>query len=256
MGNDDDGVLGLQFVDQLFDLQRGDRVEGRARFVEQQHFRLHGDGAGDHQALLLTTGEAEGRLVQTILDLLPQCRALERPLDGFVEHALLLDALDAQAVDDVLVDALGERVGLLEHHANATTQVGHILALAVDIVTVEVDGAFDTAAVDQIIHTVEAAQQGRLAAAGRADEGGHALARDVHADVEQRLLLAVVQAEIRHFDGHRLFGQVQTALVTTEGRDVDGMRVGLHVLAPFAAASCKLQAASPSQRLVLPRPVA
>ena len=45
-------------------------------------------------------------------------------------------------------------------------------------------------------------------------------------------------------------------IVEPQGRDVDRMGGGLHVFAPFAAASCKLQAASPGQCLVLPRPLA
>ncbi len=165
--------------------------------------------------------------MQAVLHFFPQRGALERPFDGLVQHALLLDALDAQAVDNVLVDAFGERVRLLEHHADATTQVGDVLTLAVDVVAIEVDGAFDTAAVDQIIHAVEAAQQSRLAATGRADKGRHTLARDVHADVIQRLLLAVVKAEVRHFDGHGFVSQAQRALVATQRRDVDGMRLCL-----------------------------
>src|SRR3990167_3003051 len=37
VGDDDDGVLGFQFVDQFFDLEGGDRIQRRAGFVEQQH---------------------------------------------------------------------------------------------------------------------------------------------------------------------------------------------------------------------------
>ena len=160
MGNDDDGVLGFQFVDQLFDFQRGDRVERRAGFVKQQHFRLNCHGAGDHQTLLLTTGQAESRLVQTVFDLIPQCCAFQCPFHGFIEHALLVNTLDAQAVNHVLVNALGERVGLLEHHADAATQLSYVLTFTVDVLTVEVDFAFYAAAVNQIIHPVEGAQQG------------------------------------------------------------------------------------------------
>src|SRR3546814_17426962 len=76
----------------------------------------------------------------------------------------------------------------------------HVLALAVDVMAVAVDGTFDAAAVDQVVHAVEAAQQGRLAEAGRADEGGHALRGYVHADVEQCLLLPVIEATTGHFD--------------------------------------------------------
>src|SRR5262245_45199676 len=45
VGDDHDRVVVLQLVDQLFDARGGDRVERRARLVEQQHFRLDGDAA-------------------------------------------------------------------------------------------------------------------------------------------------------------------------------------------------------------------
>src|ERR1700693_138518 len=47
MGDNHDGVVGLQLVDQLFDLGGRNGVERRARLVEQDHFRPHRHGAGD-----------------------------------------------------------------------------------------------------------------------------------------------------------------------------------------------------------------
>ncbi|MCY1436535.1 hypothetical protein D9M71_526640 [compost metagenome] len=160
MGDDDDGVLGLQLVDQLFDFQRRDRVQCRARLIEQQYLGLHCDGASDHQTLLLTTGQAQSRLVQAVLDLLPQGRALECPFHGLIEYAFLVDALDAQAIDHVFIDGLGKRVRLLEHHANPATQFGHVFALAIDVVAVQVDCTLDAATIHQVVHAVESAQQG------------------------------------------------------------------------------------------------
>src|SRR5215467_2532814 len=57
VGHDGDCVVVLEFVDQLFDLCRGDRVERRAGLVEQDHFRPYRDGTCDAQPLLLTTGQ-------------------------------------------------------------------------------------------------------------------------------------------------------------------------------------------------------
>src|ERR1019366_4228034 len=53
VGDDDDRVILFQFQDQILDLRRGQRVERRGWFVHEQHFRLHGQGARDAQALLL-----------------------------------------------------------------------------------------------------------------------------------------------------------------------------------------------------------
>jgi hypothetical protein len=46
------------------------------------------------------------------------------------------------------------------------------------------------------VHAVEAAQVGRLAAAGRADQRGDLLVVDRHVDVLQRLEVAVVEVEV------------------------------------------------------------
>jgi hypothetical protein len=62
VGDDDDGELGAQLLDQLLDLAGRDRVEGRGRFVEQDELGLLGDGAGDAEALLLTAGQAPCRI--------------------------------------------------------------------------------------------------------------------------------------------------------------------------------------------------
>src|SRR5262249_10307114 len=54
VGDDDDAVVALQFVDQLFDLGCRDGVEGRTGLVEQKYRGSDGDAAGDAKALLLT----------------------------------------------------------------------------------------------------------------------------------------------------------------------------------------------------------
>ena len=56
----------------------------------------------------------------------------ERPLDEFVHVALVPG--DARAEGDVLVDRLGERVRLLEDHADATAHLDRV-----DLPVVEVD---------------------------------------------------------------------------------------------------------------------
>ena len=60
--------------------------------------------------------------------------------------------------------------------------------------------AFDARAGDGVVHAVEAAQQGGLAAAGRADEGGDGVVGDFEIDVEQRLLLAVEGVDVIEAD--------------------------------------------------------
>ena len=54
--------------------------------------------------------------------------------------------------------------------------------------------------VDQVVHAVQAAEQGRLAAAGGPDEGRDLVPREVDGDVVQGLVAAVEEAQIRHLN--------------------------------------------------------
>ena len=195
--DDDDRVVLPQLVDQFLDLGGGDRVERRARLVHQDDFRRNGDRARDAQALLLAAGQAGAGLRQPVLDLVPQRRLLQAGLDDLIELRLARrQSVDARAVGDVLVDRLGKRVRLLEHHADAGTQFDDVDLGIVDVLAVERDLAADTRAVDRVVHPVEAAQERRLAAARRADQRRNLLFADVEIDAEQRLLLAVVDGDL------------------------------------------------------------
>ena len=80
--------------------------------------------------------------------------------------------LELQAGGDVVVDRhRRERVGPLEHHADRAADVDRVDAGAVDVVAVEQDLALHVRAGDDLVHAVERAQEGGLAAARRADEG-------------------------------------------------------------------------------------
>ena len=79
-------------------------------------------------------------------------------------------------------------------------------ALGVDVLAVDLDLAVDLGARDGVVHPVDAAQEGRLAAARRADEGGDRLVRDVERDVEQRLFVAVEDGDVARGDLGRAGG--------------------------------------------------
>ena len=54
--DDDDGALIFQTHQQIFDLRRGNRIERGTGFIEQKHFRVHRQRAGDAKPLLLASG--------------------------------------------------------------------------------------------------------------------------------------------------------------------------------------------------------
>ncbi len=81
VGHDHDRVLVLELVHEVLDPRRGDRVEGRARLVHQDHVGLDGEAPGDAQPLLLTTGERERALAQLACTSSQSAAWVERLLD-------------------------------------------------------------------------------------------------------------------------------------------------------------------------------
>src|SRR3984893_16338907 len=72
VGDDGDGVVLRQLLDQFLDLGGRNRIERGARFVEQDHLGPHRHGAGDAKPLLLAAGQAQPAGTQLVLDLVPQ----------------------------------------------------------------------------------------------------------------------------------------------------------------------------------------
>ena len=91
--------------------------------------------------------------MQAVLELVPDRSLAQGLLDDLIELLSVLDAVDAGAVGDVVVDALRERVRLLEDHADALSKLNGV-HVPEDVNAVELDGAVDADAVDQVIHAV------------------------------------------------------------------------------------------------------
>lgn len=72
VGHHDHRVALLQLADKLLNLRRGNGIQSACGLVEQQHLGLHGQGASDAQALLLTAGQAERVLFQGDLHARPR----------------------------------------------------------------------------------------------------------------------------------------------------------------------------------------
>src|ERR1035437_4962671 len=96
MRHDDHGEFPLQLDEKLLDPLRRDRVERRAGFVEQQHFRIVRQRARDAEPLLLPAGEPRRALAETVLHLIPERGTAQRTLDDAVDHASIRFAVDAR----------------------------------------------------------------------------------------------------------------------------------------------------------------
>ena len=169
--HDHDRVVALELVDELLDAPARDRVERRGRLVHQQHLGLDGQAARDAEALLLAAREPPRVAAEPILDLVPERGLPQRALDALVEVALEADR--ARAEGDVVADRARERIGLLEDHADAPPHLDRIDAGRVEVGAEEANRALDARPGHEVVHAVERAQDRRLAAARRPDEGRH-----------------------------------------------------------------------------------
>ena len=197
VGDDDDGGGFAQLGAKLLDLAGGDGVKGAGRLIHEQDAGLDGKGTRDAEPLLLTAGQSKGGFVQPILQLVPHGGSAQGFLHDAVQQRALADAEGAGTVGDVVVDAHGERVGLLKDHAHVAAQVVDV-DLAVDVHIPDAEVTRYAATVHQVVHPVEALEKGRFAAPRRTDERRHLPCRDVHADVPDGVEIAVPEIGAAH----------------------------------------------------------
>ena len=169
----------------------GSSISGRRRLHRQRPCDTPG-------SCLLAAGEAQRILLQPVLYLVPDGGTPQGALHQLVQLGLAADAVGPGAVGNVVIDAHGEGIGFLKHHADLTAQAAHVRSRRIDIFPPIADLAGDLHPRHQIVHAVQGFQKCGLAAAGGADKGGDAFLRDVHGDAVQRLMSAVPQVQILH----------------------------------------------------------
>ena len=184
----------------LLDAGGRDRVERRAGLVEQDHLGLDRHRAGDAEALLL----AAERLRPLAFSLSLTSFHSAAPCSAFSTRtslsALETFLVEADPESDVLVDRHRERGRLLEHHADAGPQQVEVLVGFQDILAVEQHFALGPLARIKIVHAVEHAQQGGLAAARGADEGRHVVGAQRQRDTLEGQRVAVEELEVTDRD--------------------------------------------------------
>src|SRR5690606_11795719 len=201
VGHDDNGVALGQLRNQLLHLGRGNRVERGTGLVHQHHFRAYGNRAGDTQPLLLATGHTGGGGIQTVFHFVPEPRLAQAVLHDVIQIRLAIgQAVDTGAIGHIVVDRLGERIGLRDHHAQAGTQLHHIPLGIVDILIVELQRAVDPTDVDAVVHSVQATQKSGLAAARRPDKRNHLVAGNIQADVLDGPVFTVENLDITQLE--------------------------------------------------------
>jgi hypothetical protein len=143
-------------------------------------------------------------VVETVLHLVPQAGSRQGLLDDVVV-VVALHARQLEPGENVAPDGhAGERVGLLENHADLQPDVDRIDIALVDVLALVENRARERGTRDEFVEPVEGADERRLAAAGRADERGHRV------DALEHLALPEPHADIArgHLGGADLDGSL------------------------------------------------
>ena len=175
MGHHDRGYPepALQILDLVTQMHPHLGIQGRQGLVQEKQARRDGDGAGERNALLLTTGELSGILVT----LLRQSHQLQQFVHALAD--ICLGSLTVlQAVGDVLRHRHVGKQGVgLKDNAEVPfrgRQRGNVLAGLLDLA-----GGLDVEAGD-------GAQQGGLSAAGGPEKAHELALVDLQGNVLQR----------------------------------------------------------------------
>jgi len=118
-----------------------------------------------------------------------------RALEGFFDllSGVALEAVQAEPERHVVENARGERVRLLEHHADEAPDGHGIDRRAVDVAAAVMHMALESKPTHQVVHAIEAAQHGALPAPRLTDEGRDRVLPDWDRRVAHRSESAVVE---------------------------------------------------------------
>src|SRR4051812_29719355 len=111
-------------------------------------------------------------------------------------------------------------MGAREDHPEGGADRHNINVVAIERGVIEQDLSLDTTARNLLVHPVDRAHERRLAAAGRADDGGDLVGREVEVDAPHRLVVAVKALQAAQRDGVALdaLGHRWPALLGWRGR--------------------------------------
>ena len=170
----------------LHDLAGRNRVQRSHRLVRKDDFGILVECAGERHALLLSAGHLIAAGIGLVQD-----ADLIQTLQG--AHLLFLAENAAEHTEEIHIGhigcqnifqcrAAGNQVEALENHADLTAIPAQLLALE----CIDIDTVNRQCAAGHIVHTVDAAQNGRFAGAGEADDRDKFALLDVQIDILQR----------------------------------------------------------------------
>src|ERR1019366_10252929 len=185
----------LEGKQEVLNLSRRNRVQRRARFIQQKHLGFHRQCTGDAQPLLLSAGQPEGGLVQLVFHFVPERGFHQAFLHSLVDGGIsAMETVYAQTVGHVLEDGFRKRIRLLEHHPDFEPHRVHILFQ--DIFPVEENLPGQPGSFDRLVHSVQGSYERGLTTPRRADQSGDKVLLKIQADTAQRLKGAIEEIQV------------------------------------------------------------
>ena len=186
MGDDNDSLLLFieQGVKSLLNLMFTLSIEGAGSLIEEQDSRLADESTGDSDSLLLTTRETSTSFTNQGVDAKGEENLVfEEATTGLAQSSLeslfklsIAQGRPVKAIEDVLSDRVGEESGLLLDDAKLLRMVPAVVN-RLDVFLVEHDFA-----AKRVVETLDQGNDGRLSAAGVADQGDSLAVLDVDSD--------------------------------------------------------------------------
>ena len=194
MGHDQRRAAFAQFVKCLLDHDFRRVVQGRRGFVQNQHGGVLQEDAGDAEALLLAAAEPYAAFADDRVVAFVQRHDVVVDVGAFRGFDDLLLRRVQPSIEDVVANGRVEEIDVLLHDADVPPQRFH--RDVADVHAVQQDAAFL-----DLIEMRDQMADGRLAAAGRADQSEGLAGLDLHVDVLQDVMLAVVgERHVVEFD--------------------------------------------------------
>ena len=131
--------------------------------------------------------------MQTVLYFFEDSGTQQGTLHDLIQFFFILDAMQSWTIGNIVIDRHGERIGLLEYHTHLFTKQCGIHPLIVNVLSVQDHFSFDSAAIHQIIHPVQAAQESGFSAATGTDKCGDGMICDLHIYIFQCVVLSVME---------------------------------------------------------------
>ena len=194
MGDNHHRALVFQAEQQVFDFGRGNRIQRRAGFVQQQNFRIHRERSRDAKPLLLPSRERKSRFMELVFYFVPERRPPQTVLHLVTQLSVRRHPVHPQAVRDVIKNRFRERVGPLKHHAHAPPQAGDIQFR--HVFAVQQALPFHARVANGFADPVQRAKECGFPAAGRPDERGDAVGVHIERNIVQSLESTIVEVEV------------------------------------------------------------